>query len=428
MTGRDYALFLLDSKHLPGWPAGSLRRGKREAPADSRDLALAEQIAVGVTKNLLLLQHHIEHYSGKPPAQIDPLVRKILAIGLYQLEFLDRVPASAAVDEAVKQAKRVGRARAAGMVNAVLRNATRRPPPPLPDPRIDPRGFAQVALSHPAKLYTELAELLGADRALEMCKHNNAQPPTLVRLFAGVNAGMLAAPGVEIVPHQRSGMLVVQGARQELLGRWARQGLAQPQDATAAAVVDFLNLGPGQIVLDRCAGLGTKTLQIQERIGAGGRVVAVDSSSARCQGLRRLLSERRIDNVTVFETGDMSGIANEIGTRFDRILIDAPCSNSGVLARRPEAKYSWQRHCLVMVQKRILHDTADHLSAGGRMVYSTCSIWPAENERQIEDFLAGHPRFKLVEQHTTLPSFQTADPAQYHDGGYVAVLEIAGDC
>jgi len=423
MTGRDFALHLLDVKRLPRWPTGALRRSKAQVPRDPRDLALAEQIAVGVTKNLLLLQHHVEHYSGKALEQIDPLVRKILTIGLYQLEFLDRVPASAAVDEAVKQAKRFGRARAAGMVNAVLRNATRQPPPIPPDPRIDPQGFAQLALSHPPKLFAALVNLLGTERALDFCRHDNAQPPTLVRLFAGADAAALATPGVRLVPHERPGMLVVDRARQELLGRWARQGLAQVQDATAAAVVDHLDIRPGQLVMDRCAGLGTKTLQMQERVGAPGEVVAVDSSAARCQALRRLLAERRIDNVRVLQSGELSSIAVEIGTTpFDRILIDVPCSNSGVLARRPEARYSWQIDCLTIVQKRILDDTAGHLAPGGRMVYSTCSIWPAENQRQIEDFLTRHPGFKLLEQQTILPSFQTTDPSQYHDGGYLAVL------
>jgi 16S rRNA (cytosine967-C5)-methyltransferase len=166
---------------------------------------------------------------------------------------------------------------------------------------------------------------------------------------------------------------------------------------------------------------------MQERVGAGGQVVAVDASAARCGALRRLLAERCLENVRVFQAGELSSIDNEIGEmRFDRILLDVPCSNSGVLARRPEARYSWQIDCLVAVQKRILDDTANRLAPGGRMVYSTCSIWPAENERQIEDFLARHPGFNLLDQQTILPSFQTTDPSQYHDGGYLAVLGISG--
>ena len=133
MTARDYALSQLDQRRLPQWPTGLLKKkpgGRRGSPPDDpRDLALADQIVAGVIKNLLLLQFLIEHHSGRRLKDVDVLVQKVLAIGLYQLRFLSRIPASAAVDEAVEQAKRFGRAKAAGFVNAVLRHATREGPP-----------------------------------------------------------------------------------------------------------------------------------------------------------------------------------------------------------------------------------------------------------------------------------------------------------
>lgn len=127
MNARDYALLQLDARPLPGWPARQFRRLPREtaAPVDVRDRALGENILIGVVKNLLLLQHLIEHYSRRRLNQIDPPVQKILAVALYQLRFLSRIPASAAVDEAVEQVKRFGLGRAGGFVNAVLRSATR---------------------------------------------------------------------------------------------------------------------------------------------------------------------------------------------------------------------------------------------------------------------------------------------------------------
>ena len=134
MSARDHALRELDTKRLPGWPAGTIRKSKASSapPADARDLGLAENISAGVVKNLLLLQHLVQHYSGRNLKSVDVLVQKILAIGLYQLRFLSRIPASAAVDEAVEQARRFGQTRAAGFVNAILRKATREPSPPLP--------------------------------------------------------------------------------------------------------------------------------------------------------------------------------------------------------------------------------------------------------------------------------------------------------
>src|SRR5258706_3592965 len=163
---RDHALHELDAKRLPAWPGGALKKRKPSLPpADPRDLALAENITVGVVKNLLLLQHLTQHYSGRSLKGIDVLVQKIIAIGLYQLRFLDRIPASAAVDQAVEQTRRFGKTSAAGFVNAVLRKATREPDPPLP-PRERAAEYAPITLSHPIELFHKLEQLLGTQARL----------------------------------------------------------------------------------------------------------------------------------------------------------------------------------------------------------------------------------------------------------------------
>lgn len=423
MNARDFALVQLDSKRLPGWKPNLVRERDAAAPSEPRDRALAEQIAAGVVKNLLLLRHHLEHYSGKSIAQIDPLVVKILAIAMYQLKFLDRVPASAAVDQAVEQTKRFGRRRSAGFVNAVLRNVGRQPPPAIPDASSNPEEYAKLVLSHPPELFRRLAELLGVERALAFCRHDNVEPPTIVRLFKGVDPSVLVESDVQIEPHQEPGLLVVHGARRAVLAQWAQGGLAQVQDATAAGIIEYMRILPGQCVLDRCAGLGTKTLQIHERVGPAGHVVAVDPSAFRCDALRQSLDDRQITNVKIFQVGKLAPIAVEIPRTFDRILIDAPCSNSGVLARRPEARFASGPECLVKLQRSILYDTVAWLGADGLLVYSTCSVWPEENELQIKHLLDRDPTLALISQHSIWPSFDTTDPRAYHDGGYVAVLQ-----
>lgn len=395
---------------------------KPSTPSEPRDRALAEQIATGVVKNLLLLRHHVEHHSGKSITQIDPLVVKILAIAMYQLKFLDRVPASAAVDQAVRQTKRFGRRRSAGFVNAVLRNVGRRPPPMIPDASSDPEGYAKLVLSHPPELFRRLVGLLGIERALAFCRHDNAEPPTIVRLFKGIDPSALAESDVQIEPHQEPGLLVVRGARRAVLAQWAQRGLAQVQDATAAGVVEHMRISLGQRVLDRCGGLGTKTLQIHERVGAAGQVFAVDPSAFRCDALRRLLDHRQITNVKILQVGKLAPVAEELPRSFDRILIDVPCSNSGVLARRPEARYASGLECLT-IQRSILDDTIAWLGADGLLVYSTCSVWPEENELQIKQLLNRNPALALLAQHSIYPSFDTTDPRAYHDGGYIAVLQ-----
>lgn len=428
MSARDFALVELNAKSLPGWPVDALRHWKRkpqlaEPPADPRDRALAEQIIIGVVKNLLHLRWLTAHYAQRSLQSIDPLAQKILAIGLYQLRFLTRIPPSAAVDEAVEQAKRVGLARASGFVNAILRKSLRDPAPPPPDRHRDPVRYAELILSHPAELFARLDKLLGSDDTLRFCEHDNLEPPTIVRLSRLTNAEDLTTPGLTILPHEQPGMFVVSGAKPTILADWSRRGVAQVQDPTAAKVVDHLGIEPGQRLLDRCCGLGTKTLQMHERVGQGS-ILAMDPAHARIHLLDQLITQRRLDNIALREIGMIDQLPEPDRQPFDRILIDAPCSNSGVLARRPEARYAQIDAALASVarlQDRILDDSAPWLAAHGRLIYSTCSIWPEENQQRVAAFLERHPDYRLIEEQLTWPSFET-DPTRYHDGGYFAVL------
>ncbi len=422
-SARDFALVSLDWTSLPGWKSNEMPPNKAHSirePSDGRDRALAERIIRGTVKNLLLLQHLVSHYSGRSPKSIDPLVQKILAIGLYQLRFLDRVPASAVVDEAVEQTRRFGRSKASGFVNAILRRATREPNPPLPD-RKDARRFANIVLSHPLELVDRLIESFGADRALEFCEHNNAEPPTIVRLFAGHGAEELSAEGVTVTPHEQGGSYVVEPAKVPLLADWAARAVAQVQDPTASLVADECDIHPGHAVLDRCAGMGTKTLQLQEKLGEEGSILAMDASAVRCEALASLLQARGLSNVKVQYGNFLRG---EHATAFDRVLVDAPCSNSGVLARRPEARFAQDRDSLRSLrhlQMDILADTAPSVRPGGLLIYSTCSIWREENEGLAEEFLEKHPEFTRIGSRTTLPTSGT-DPRTYRDGGFTAQM------
>jgi 16S rRNA (cytosine967-C5)-methyltransferase len=166
--------------------------------------------------------------------------------------------------------------------------------------------------------------------------------------------------------------------------------------------------------------LGTKTIQIQERVGSTGQVFAIDPSAFRCAALTRTLGDRDISNVKVLQVGKLTAVAPEISADFDRILIDVPCSNSGVLARRPEARYASGLDCLLKLQREILDDTIPWLGSNGLLVYSTCSVWPEENELQIRQFMDRHSKLELLDQRSILPS--SPDAQSYHDGGYFAVL------
>lgn len=420
---RDHSLIELDAKPLPSWPARLVGR-RPVASLAGRDRALSEQITVGVVKHLLFLQHLLVHHSGRTLRQIDPLVQKILCIGLYQLCFLKRIPAHAAVSQAVDQARRFGRARAAGFVNAVLRKAAREPDPPLPDPATDPASYAALALSHPPELYQLAQTTLGKRRALSFCVHNNGEPPTIVRLLPGARVEDLSAEGIAVQPHSQPLMYVVEGAKRSLLADWSLRGIAQAQDPTSAAVVEHLDLAGGMTVLDRCCGMGTKTMQMAERVGPSGRVIAMDLAAERCDRLRELLAARNIANVQVFCASRVGQLPRAAPHLFDRVLVDAPCGNSGVLARRPEARYAQtgsRLRSLAQVQDQILDDTAPCVAPGGRLVYATCSIWPAENEDRVQNFLSRHQGWQLLDQRLVAPNSE-GGPTHYHDGGYWAAL------
>jgi 16S rRNA (cytosine967-C5)-methyltransferase len=409
---RDHALAELDRRRLPGWKAGVLGEVRKANPT-GRDRALSNQIVIGVIKNLLHLQWLMEQFSGRSRKSMEPLVQKILAVGLYQIRFLDRIPASAAVDEAVEQAKRFGQKRASGFVNAVLRKAARGPMPAAP---VGAEDYAEKILSHPRELWRRLEELVGKEKALAICEHDNREAPVIVRWIAG----KLEAEGIKVIPHEREGMFVVEGANVDVLADWARRGVGQVQDPTAAEVVSKLEIGRGEAVLDRCCGLGTKTMQMREAVGDEGSIVAIDPSEERCEVLERVVAERGLENVKVRRAGMI-----EEGMKFSKILIDAPCSNSGVLARRAEARYGQDDRTLQSLARlgdRILDDSADALISGGRLVYSTCSIWPQENSERVKSFLGRHADYRLLEEKLTFPSTED-DAVKYHDGGFWAVLK-----
>ncbi len=420
MNARDYALMLLDSRELPGWRS-ILRNRRPVPPVDPRDLALAEQIAIGVIKNLLHIRFLLEHYSGRRLKSIDPLVQKILAVGLYQLRFLDRIPSHAAVNESVEQARRMNRGRAAGFVNAVLRKVAARDWPGMPDVSADPAAHAEIALSCPRGLFAELTGTLGVAGALEQCRHANAEPPTIVRVNPGRRLDEIGLPAR---PHSQAEMFVVESPSHAKLAELADLGIGQVQDPTAAQVASLLSLTPGQRVLDRCAGVGTKTIQLSNAVGVAGMVVAMDPSKPRCDTLRRLAARRGLSQIQVVQAGKVAELPTTAPEMYDAILVDVPCSNSGVLARRPEARFhQTRRHIesLIRLQDAILRDTAPRLKPGGRLVYSTCSIWPAENHERVLSLIADRPDYRIMEELETLPH-GSDNPIRYRDGGYRALL------
>jgi 16S rRNA (cytosine967-C5)-methyltransferase len=287
-----------------------------------------------------------------------------------------------------------------------------------------------IRLSHPDLLLDRWTTRLGADTALRLCEWNNTTPATTLR----VNRRSTDVPallerfrgaGVAAAPHSADPARFIDlphGFRVNELPGYA-EGCFAVQDPSTAMAVDLLRPQPGERILDACAAPGGKTLMMAEHMEGRGLLVAMDSSSERLERLRENLARFGDDFVRVAEgRADNSTSLKHIlppvaRDGFDAVLLDAPCTNTGVLRRRPDARWRFSLPRLqsaVQKQRALLDALSGVLAPGGRMVYSTCSLEPEENEEQVHAWLAGHPEFSLDGQRTLCP------PDSVTDGAYAA--------
>jgi 16S rRNA (cytosine967-C5)-methyltransferase len=330
-----------------GYASDLLRR--ECASLNARDAGLAETIALGCLRFQGQLDFLIARYSGRPQPKLDDEVRIALRMGIYQVRYLDRIPAHAAVAESVELVKRAKKTSAAGLVNAVLRKANREPVE-WPD--------QSTELSVPAWMLARWQRQYGAAAA------------------RNVALAALGEPEVYISPET-----------------------GRQQDIGSQSIVALLALEPGMTLLDLCAAPGNKTAQA---LASGAKVVACDRYLRR---LAEVPAEARRVALDATEPLPFS-------RTFDRILIDAPCSGTGTLARNPEIKWRLQPGDLAAFQarqKKMIGRALPHLNAGGRLVYSTCSLESEENE----DVVAG---LNVLETRMRLPG---RDPG---DGFFAAVI------
>jgi 16S rRNA (cytosine967-C5)-methyltransferase len=341
-----------------------------------------------------------------PLRKVDPRVLDILRLALYQIFFLDRVPESAAVNEAVKQAKAKYPGHIASFVNGLLRNICRhKEDVSYPNPSADPVLYLSVYYSYPVWLVEKWISEFGSNTAEALLEAGNQTPPLVVRvnyLKTGRLALMkrLGEEGLEVRPTLYSPSGVVLGGlrgRVDQLGAF-KEGLFQVQDEAAQVASFFLAPVAGSTVLDLCAGFGGKTSQLAEIMGNQGRIVALDRNRDRLVSLAanaKRLGIQMIHAVAADATGDVSAL---LRSSFERALVDAPCSGLGVLSRHPDGKWNRDREGikrLALLQAAILHQAAGTLKKGGRMLYVTCTISREENEGVVERFLKSHPGMVL---------------------------------
>jgi 16S rRNA (cytosine967-C5)-methyltransferase len=344
-AAREAAFRILQRVARGGYATDLLRRES----LDPRDAGLAEAIVLGCLRYQAQLDHLIAVFSGRPNAKLDEEIRIALRMGIYQLRYLDRIPAHAAVGDSVELVKQARKRSATGFVNAVLRKVHR-----------DPAGWPDRAteLSMPEWLLERWDRHYGQEAATAMARAALAEPETPVNPETG-----------------------------------------RLQDLGAQSIVPLLGLEPGMTLLDVCAAPGNKTAQA---VAAGARVIAADRYLNRLQTV-----PTEVARVVLDATAPLPFTA-----KFDRVLVDAPCSGTGTLARNPEIKWRLRPQDLsrfAAVQRPILENALELLRPGGRLVYSTCTLEPEENDQVV----AGLPVSRTVMR---LPG---RDPG---DGFFAAVI------
>lgn len=373
----------------------------------TRDSAFILELVYGTLRNRSRLDWALNQLSLQPLHKTDPLTRNILRLGAYQLLFLDRVPSSAAVNTSTELAKSHGKK--PGYVNGLLRNLDRqRSAIVYPGPE-DPVRQLAVLYSHPEWLVRRWVQRYGAELAASLLRENNHPSPLVVRTNSlrttrnGLRAAF-ASQGVEAreTRYATAGIEILSSPGLRDLPAYGR-GWFIVQDEAAQLIGFLLSPLPGEAVFDACAAPGGKATHLAEFMQNKGTIVALESDSGRMTRISE--NSRRLGTTVIVPVqGDARNFREG---RFDKILIDAPCSGLGVLRRHPDGRWNKNEQMIrerAAVQRQILENCSELLKSGGALVYATCTTEPEENEEVIGDFLAKHPEFSLDDPRLYLPA------------------------
>jgi 16S rRNA (cytosine967-C5)-methyltransferase len=358
------------------------------------DAALATELTLGVLRWRRLLDFLLERQLKQSVARLDLPVAIALRMGLYQLRFLDRIPARAAVHESVELVKLARKSSAASLVNAVLRRLSadaKKPVKEILSPQLEPADRLAIIHSHPTWMVERWLARLGEERTVALLDANNRAPRLSCALHAPERrdevlrslekAGLRIEPGTLLA--QAFGVSGGSPAMTEAF----RKGWISIQDEASQAVPLLLDVKPDDRVLDLCAAPGGKTAPLARAAG-GGLVVAADRHANRLRAMRAQFERLGLTGVSLVELDATRGLP--FRASFNRILVDAPCSGTGTLARHPEIRWRLGPKQLAefhALQLSLLGAVVEMLAPGGRLVYSTCSMEPEENEEVVRDVL-----------------------------------------
>jgi len=400
-----------------------------------RDRALAMRLAYGAVQRRATLDYLIERCAQRPVGKLDPLVRAALRLGSYELCFTRDAP-HAAVNDAVELAQG---SRGQGLANAVLRRVAREKTQLLAG--LDDRTPAGAATLHSVPLWIveQWWELLGAEATRALLARCNEPAEHALRANAIVTdaAALASELGVAaIVPGDPPEAVVVLEPFDAHGSSLWRAGRFMPQSRASMLAARALDPQPGERVLDMCAAPGAKTTQIAALMHGEGEITAIERHKGRAEALKRTIARMHAPHITV-EVADAIEWRT-VGSRFDRVLLDAPCSGLGTIQSRPDLRWRASpdaMRALTAVQARLLSAGALALAPGGTLVYSTCTISAAENERQIGAFLDEQREFQAIDLEPRFPAWRhphgggqllALPQVQGSDGFFIAALRREG--
>lgn len=397
MSARTTALCALIATRRQGaWSDGILKEYVQRDRLERRDAALAATLTYGVMQNRMLLDHYLEQVVSGGLSRLQPAMLDILRLGAYQILLLDKIPDSAAVNEAVEQTKRYVNQKAAGMTNGALRALSRKK-----GSLNEPRDLA-TKYSHPQALVELLMQSVGENQIESFLRADNEPAPTCLQinpLLSDPDEVERALTEQEILFRKHPwlpGCYLVTGtgnlARLELF----TSGKVYVQDASAKLAAMAAGVQPGMCVLDTCAAPGGKSFALAMEMKNEGSVTSCDIHAHKISLIEKGAERLGISIITAREA-DASKFQEDFKDGFDVVVADVPCSGLGVIRKKPDIRYKdlAPTERLPAVQAAILENVSRYVRPGGALLYSTCTVLRRENEDVANAFLARHPEFQL---------------------------------
>lgn len=396
MAARETALTALIACRKQGaWSDGVLKQYIARDSLDSREAALASRLCYGVLQNQMLLDHYVASFLNSPIKKLHPIVLDILRLGVYQLTMMDKIPASAAVNESVELAKKHANPGAAKLVNGVLRAVTRTEKLP------EPKSLA-VRYSHPEELVELLRTAVPEEQLAALLASDNEAPRTSVQinplkttLQQAMDALNALGAQTEVHPWLDDCFYLSGAGNLEKLDLF-RNGEVYVQDAAAKLAALAADLQPGMRVLDCCSAPGGKSFAAGMQMKNEGHIISCDIHPHKIK-LIQAGADRLGLSCIAPQVQDASGRREEWVGKMDAVIADVPCSGLGVIRKKPDIRYKDLAPLarLPEVQMQILRNQADYVRPGGVLVYSTCTILPRENEQIVARFLEERTDYTL---------------------------------